>query len=416
MKLKTFHGRTMAETLAKVKREFGKDAVILNTRSTPKQGVLGLRGKPYVEITAARQMSDLPAPLKQGMLPVRSGRTNESDGAAEIVTSHKIIPVTTPATTHDRSLFSEISDLKKMVSDLVRTSNRSRHSSLPHDLVETYQQLIENEVADELASEMVQQVHLQLTDSQQRDSRKVREVLSSLVGSMLPPAAPIQLLTTRTPTIIAFVGPTGVGKTTTIAKLAANFCLREHRKVGLITLDTYRIAAVDQLKTYAQIIDIPIEVAMTVNQFSDAISRMADREVILVDTAGRSQRERSKMLELQTYFNAVKPHEIHLVLSSTCGEKVLCDTMDRFSPLGFDHVIFTKLDEAIGFGVILTCLQKTKVKLSYITTGQDVPDDIEVGHKERLTQLILSDQKNEVGENFSQLDVGSMSSLAIAKG
>ncbi len=402
MKLRTFHGTTMAETLEKVKREFGKDAVILNTRTTPKNGVLGLRGKPRVEITAARQMSDLPEQLKRGTLPVRSDRATKPATAAETGNPRQIKSSSTREMIPDRSLFSEISDLKKMVSGLVKTSNRPHREAIPDDLVETYQHLIENSVADELATEMVQQVHQQLTATQRCDSKMVRETLSSLMGAMIPPSSPIQLTATSRPTMIAFVGPTGVGKTTTIAKLAANFCLREHRKVGLITLDTYRIAAVDQLKTYAQIIDIPIEVAMSVDQFKDAVARMADRDVILIDTAGRSQRDLSKLHELQKYFDAVKPDEIHLVLSSTCGEKVLTDTIDRFTRLGFDRVIFTKLDEAIGLGVILTCLQKAKVKLSYITTGQDVPDDIEVGRRERLTELILANEVNSFGEKISQ--------------
>lgn len=375
----------MAETLAKVKREFGKDAVILNTRTQARNGVLGIRGKPYVEITAAKQMSDLPESLRRSTLKVRPAREKFADGAADIVSPPNNQSVSIPPTV----LSSEISELKAMVSELVRETRKTRSSPVPDDLIETYQHLIENAVADELATEMVHQIDNHLTDEQRRDPEVIHSRLTSLMGSMIPESTPIQLAKTSGPTIIALVGPTGVGKTTTIAKLAANFCLRENKKVGLITLDTYRIAAVEQLKTYAQIIEIPIEVAMSLHQLQEAIARMADRDIILIDTAGRSQRDGDKIKELQKYFQEVKPHEIHLVLSSTCGEKVLCQTIDRFNVLGFDRVIFTKLDEAIGFGVILTCLQKAKVQLSYLTTGQDVPDDIEVGQSQRVAELIL---------------------------
>lgn len=388
----------MAETLAKVKRELGKDAVILNTRTQARNGVLGIRGKPYVEITAAKQMSDLPESLRRSTLKVRPVREKFADGAADIVSSpsNQSVPLSSTV------LSSEISELKAMVSELVRETRKSQSSPVPDDLIETYQHLIENAVADELATEMVHQIGDHLTDEQRRDPAVIRSRLTSLMVSMIPESTPIQLATTSGPTIIALVGPTGVGKTTTIAKLAANFCLRENKKVGLITLDTYRIAAVEQLKTYAQIIEVPIEIAMSTHQLHEAVTRMADLDIILIDTAGRSQRDESKIKELQRYLQEVKPHEIHLVLSSTCGEKVLCDTMDRFKVLGFNRVIFTKLDEAIGFGVILTCLQRAKVQLSYLTTGQDVPDDIEVGQSHRMAELILTGNRINTNNSVSK--------------
>jgi flagellar biosynthesis protein FlhF len=164
--------------------------------------------------------------------------------------------------------------------------------------------------------------------------------------------------------------------------------------VGLITIDTYRIAAVEQLKTYARIIDVPLEVAVTPDELKDAVARLSDRDIILIDTAGRSQRDAIKVKELRSFFNAVRPDEVHLVLSSTGGERVLAETIERFQEIGVDRVIFTKLDEAIGFGVILTCLQKVDAKLSYVTTGQDVPDDIRIGEGKALAELILGNWKN----------------------
>jgi flagellar biosynthesis protein FlhF len=192
--------------------------------------------------------------------------------------------------------------------------------------------------------------------------------------------------------VIALIGPTGVGKTTTIAKLAANLCLREEQKVGLITIDTYRIAAVEQLKTYAVIIDVPLEVVFSPSQLEQAVRRMNDRDVILIDTAGRSQRDGERIKELRAYFGAVEPDEVHLVLAGTCGERVLTETIQQFRELGVNRVIFTKLDEAIGFGVILACIQKAEAKLSYVTTGQDVPDDIHVGEGGTLARWILGER------------------------
>lgn len=376
----------MAEALDQVKRQFGRDAVILNTRTVTKGGVLGMGSNPHVEITAARGVSDLPEPLRRGrLLESRLDRGKRADGAATPMSS----PSRAAASLPSDALLSEVGTLRSLVQDLVRETRRSQLPSLPGELHETYRRLVENAVAEHIAQQLVDGIRRELTDDQLRDPECVREHLARRVESMLPTAGPIRPARTGEPTIIALIGPTGVGKTTTIAKLAANFCLREHRKVGLITIDTYRIAAVEQLKTYAQIIDVPLEVAMSPDQLESAVARMCDRDVILIDTAGRSQRDHTKIKELSAFFNAVRPDEVHLVLAGTGGETVLMETIQRFRELGVDRVIFTKLDEAIGFGVMLACLQKAEARLSYVTTGQDVPDDIHVGECKALAQLIL---------------------------
>ena len=290
------------------------------------------------------------------------------------------------------AVLSEVGELKSLVSDLVFETRRRHASHVPEGLFDTYQRLIENAVAERIAHGLIERVRKQLTPEQLRDPRAVRANLAGLLESMLPTGGPIQVAPKDVPRVIALIGPTGVGKTTTIAKLAANFCLREHRKVGLITIDTYRIAAVEQLKTYAEIIDVPLEVATSPYQLKEAAARMADRDIILIDTAGRGQRDAAKIRELCRFFEVVRPDEVHLVLSSTSAETVLTDTIERFKEFSPDRVIFTKLDEALGFGVILNCLQKADTRLSYVTTGQDVPDDIEVGKSTALAALILRER------------------------
>ncbi len=290
------------------------------------------------------------------------------------------------------TLASEVTALKAVVSDLVRETRGSRVANLPSGLYEAYLKLVGNAVAEEVAHQLVDTVRGKLTDEQAADPQAVRAYLADAVESMLPTAAPIRPVRTGEPTIIALIGPTGVGKTTTLAKLAANLSLREHRKVGLITIDTYRISAVEQLKTYARIIDVPLEVVMSPRELNDAVMRMSDREVILIDTAGRSQRDAVKIKELRGFFDVVKPDEVHLVLASTCSEGVLTETIRRFSDVGVNRVIFTKLDEAVGFGVILACVQKAEARLSYVTTGQDVPDDIHLGKGPALARLILGER------------------------
>lgn len=386
MKIRTFRGRTMADTLKQVKRHFGPGAVILNTRSVAEKGLFGVGKKPLVEISAARALADLPESLRGGTLTDRRRPLDQAEGAATVTPQpSRFSQVPTPET-----LLSEVGALKSLVHDLVRQTRRAGTAHAPDELHGVYKNLIENAVADEIAQQLVAEARRKLAPGQRIDRDVIRTNLTAAVETMLPTAGPIRLSSAAAgPTIIALIGPTGVGKTTTIAKLAAHFCLRARKKVGLVTIDTYRIAAVEQLRTYAEIINVPLEVVMSQHELPPALDRLADRDVIFLDTAGRSPRDREKNAELQRFFQTVRPHEVHLVLAGTSAPATLFDAVDRFRHLGIDRVIFTKLDETVGFGVMLACLQKAGARLSYVTTGQDVPDDIRVGEAGALARLIL---------------------------
>lgn len=391
----------MAEVLARVKREFGRNAVILNTRSAREGGILGIGRRACVEITAAPDMPDLPVSQHHGIigtgfrgqgrgLDTAPKRVARAEGAAMPMSPTALI-VRSRVSTED--VLSEVGALKSLVSDLVYETRRRDAHKLPERLFQLYQCLVENAVAERIAQGLIEQTRRQLTHDKLRDSTAVRACLARLLESMLPVGGPIQIMSSNEPVIIALIGPTGVGKTTTIAKLAANLRLRECRSVGMVTIDTYRIAAVEQLRTYAQIIDVPLHVASSPRQLKAAVESMADRDIILIDTAGRSQRDAVKIRDLRRFFDAVTPDEIHLVLSSTASESVLDETIECFRELAPNRVIFTKLDEAVGFGVILNCLQKAGRGLSYLTTGQDVPDDIEVAENKTLVAKILQERQ-----------------------
>lgn len=392
----------MAEALDRVKEAFGKDAVVLSTRSSDRSGVLGLGGRSYVEITAARDISDLPPSVRPTTLRVKSGATKQADGAAEIVNRPRTADRTSA------SIEDELGNLKTMVTELMlharRTSALSAAPqpsntptvSVPPELLDFHRRLVQHSVAEELAASLVRSVRDALRPEQLLDPRAVDRQLADRLEPMIPTAGGISLdRNPGRPTIVALVGPTGVGKTTTVAKLAANYSLRERRRVGMITIDTYRIAAIEQLRTYAQIMDIPLAVAATPSQLSTAIADMRDRELILIDTAGRGQRDAEKIEELNQYFQLHHPDELHLVLAGTASERVLHQAIEKFGRLGVDRVIFTKLDEALGFGVILSCLQKANAKLSYVTTGQGVPEDIEIGTGGRVAQCIVKGAFND---------------------
>ena len=229
----------------------------------------------------------------------------------------------------------------------------------------------------------------------------IQEAMAECIERMLPGTEPCAAPAGGRE-IIALVGPTGVGKTTTIAKLAAQCKLRERRRVALITTDTYRIAAVAQLRAYADILSLPLEVVYTPDELAGTLGRMAEYDVILVDTSGRSQNDVERLDELKCFLDAARAHVadgaqtgnaslvVHLVLSCTASEGQMFEVVDRFSQLGVDRVAFTKLDEAVGLGVILNVAHRLDVRLSYLTTGQDVPDDIQVGHCRRIAEMILN--------------------------
>lgn len=409
MNLQTFKAATMAEALTQVKSNMGSDAVILHTRTFYTRQWLGLRRREMVEITAGkglnvgrRRFVAEPAPSAQPTRVTAAGlaayRSRPAGGDSERALSPSGGPkvagralLETPAATSAAmlGLSKEMGDLKTLVKDLV-TANRHRQCpQVPEELVDYYLQLITNQVADELAIDIVKALQKQVRPEHFAQPEFIREKLSDQLEKLIPTAGPIVRTKTVGPHVVALIGPTGVGKTTTLAKLAANLKLREKHRVGLITLDTFRIAAVDQLKRYADIIGSPLRVVSSGEELREAVKAMSDCDFLLIDTAGRSPKDTMKLNELRGLLSAVEPDEVHLVLSTTASEDAIELAVSRFSEVRVDKIIFTKFDEAAHVGVVLNVIRKVNKSLSYITTGQDVPDDIEVGRSRRLAQLIL---------------------------
>ena len=394
--LKTYQACSMAEALAAVKRDMGRDAVILHTRSFRKGGLLGVGGRQMWEITASRNVNvqrrrikKLSEPLASGPARARPSAATRGAGAVAVIDG----PAYVAPTDREDPLTRQVQALATMMETLVQDRRVADRPTVPEELFEFYLDLVQQEVTEDIAEELMRKVRAQLTGDQLQDKALIRVKLQEFVASMIPTTSTAIGPATGRPRVIVLIGPTGVGKTTTIAKLAANLKLRQGRRVGLITIDTYRIAAVEQLRTYAQIINVPLKVVMTPEELTSALSSLGDCDVVLVDTAGRSQNDVDRLGELNGFLGAARPDEVHLVLSATANQRHIEAAMDRFGALGVDRLILTKLDEAVSFGMILNIVRRLNAALSFVTTGQDVPDDIEVSEGRRLAELIVTGGK-----------------------
>ena len=282
----------------------------------------------------------------------------------------------------------------------------------PATLEAAYAQLIEQEVARELADRILTKVECELADAIDAgatpSASAVREAIEREIAALLPAdsedgfrfESAMTAAQTRAHSRgressarrIAFVGPTGVGKTTTLAKIAAQLSLKRGLKVGIVAADTYRIAAVDQLRTYAEILGIAVEVASSPTDAARACERLGDVDVILIDTAGRSQNDRMKLSELRAFLAAAEPDETHLVLSATAGARTLAREAESFGALGIDRLVLTKLDEAASFGTLISLVERLGTRVSFLTHGQEVPEHIETARGRRLASLVMGSE------------------------
>lgn len=376
----------MQEALSKVRFELGPEAAVLHTREVASsRWSRWFGGGRQIEITATTQVS-VPSrlPAKAEPAPITEPVTANVPPAPHFEVS---TPPTSLSPNHDH-LQQQLGQLQSMVEDLCRRSQKDHGHDWPQEMFELYTDLIEAEVTEELARELIERVRSDAPGEEITDRTLAKARICRMIEDEISVAGPIACRPGQC-RVVAMVGPTGVGKTTTIAKLAANFRLREKKRVALVTVDTYRIAAVDQLRTYAEIIDLPLFVVSTPREMGEAIEQLRDYDLVLIDTAGRSPRDGVKIQELKEFLAEARTDDIHLVLSSANSAKSLARTAEDFSVVGTTSLLLTKLDEASGLGNLLPLLRSSKLPLSYLTNGQNVPDDIEPAERRRLARVVL---------------------------
>lgn len=407
MDIKTYRAKTMRDALELVRRELGPQAAVLHTREVNNGPLRRLVfGRKYE--VAASAVVNVPSRLPEAMQeqelgfggtdhPVR-GFEAEADGqdcrsyGYSASDTQQLTPVDDYRARYRddfrRQVAGQLDELHAMVEKLCEQAASAPAHDLPEALFHVFTNLIEAEVDESTAREWIDQLRNEGVPRSLDDASLVMGRVADYLESEISVSGPITIDVNKC-RVVALVGPTGVGKTTTIAKLAANYRLREKRRVGLITVDTYRVAAVEQLRTYADIIDLPMEVVATPREMREAVARMSHLDLVLMDTAGRSPRDEVKIQELKSMLAEAEPDEVHLVLSSTAGAKSLISTAERFADVGTTAVLLTKIDEAHSLGHLVSLVRSVPLAVSYLTDGQNVPDDIQVARSGEMAAMLL---------------------------
>ncbi|URM31696.1 flagellar biosynthesis protein FlhF [Cytobacillus firmus] len=382
MKVKKFMAASMPDAMKQIRAELGKDAVILNSRVVYTGGVLGFFKKRSIEVMAAadpnQEIEQKPA-LKPAVIPAPSNHFKENTEESLFSGSRT-----------SNELIREISSLKQMLSSL---ADGQQISPVYPDEIRKVMQLLNEQEIDNSIQDQVLQVLLEKWYLGGAKA-KVAEVEAWLHEELIKQIEEIPFSgISFTKKYINVAGPTGVGKTTTLAKMAAECVIKHKKNAAFITADTYRIAAIDQLKTYAGILDIPLEVCYTIEDFRQAAEKLKDYDLVLIDTAGRNFRNRQYVEDLKNVIDFEKDMETFLVLSLTAKQKDMEDIYNQFSIIDIDKLIFTKADETSTYGAMYNLIHKYKKGAAYITNGQDVPDDILMAEPEAIVKQLMGKKK-----------------------
>lgn len=361
MIIKKFTAPTLAQALSKVREELGTDAIILNTRNVKKGGVLNLMGSSVYEVTAA--IDDKPP--GESMTDLQS---NVRDLSYRVQVDH---------------IIDDIKELKLSIRDLADSALTGEMDGLPIQLATLLKRLRDSGMDEKIAKRLIRQLLSDLKGHELTKPKIIADKATAILMSGMGEVRPIPKGGTK-PRIIAFVGPTGSGKTTTIAKLATEISLNMNKKIAVLNIDTKRVDAVGQLKAYCRIINIPLYVAYSPDEIPGIMPRIMENDITLVDTPGSGPMDRPQMIEMIEFLQKLVPQEVHLTLSVTTSFMEMKRVFNNFGLMKPNRILFTKLDETDNYGTMLSFALVARERWSYVTFGQNVPGDFDIADPEKL--------------------------------
>jgi flagellar biosynthesis protein FlhF len=416
MLVKKYEAKDMQQAMDDVVKELGSTAVILNSRKIRKKGLVSLFSKPLVEVMVAYEPRKpresprkAPPALREaargaygsyasGVAPEGAPAAAPSPAAAPVALT-AAAPLAAPAA-YERAAYTEVAlpgggdigsrlaSLDQVLNDFIGKFSHIKRDitwDFPAEVENLLRNMCENQVREELALSIAREAEEIL---KKRREAEAYEVIYHLVLDSLGAPAPIAVKKYQQK-VILFVGPTGVGKTTSLVKLASAFAINHKQKAAIINTDTYRIAAHEQLRTYADILDIPLAVAYRMEEVETALADMGDRDVIFIDTAGKRPGDPRHQEDISRIISYAKPEDIFLCVAAPTCFSAVREIVDTYAFAGDYKLLFTKLDETRSRGMVLNTVRYAKRPLAYITTGQNVPDDLEIADCPALARQIL---------------------------
>lgn len=390
MRVRRYVVKKLEDAKPAILRDLGKDAIIISTNKVKLKGFMGLLGKYQFEVLAASDGKSTPnQPIQKPVIKQKTLLTQEKSPIADSKQSNEL-----------ELIKNDLMENKKLLQNLLSDfSNVS--TEFPQGFNELYKLLLSQGIVEEKSKRLITTLQKQCSEAHTNLDRdflvnKLKKIIIQELDEIV-----CKDINTNEAFSIALVGPTGVGKTTTLAKIAAHSALHQHKKVGFITLDNYRIAAAEQLKIYGDILDVPVVVANTIAEYEEAIQSLNDREQVFIDTAGRSHRNTEQLLELKRYFDKLALDTILLVFSVTTNFKDLLPIYNTFKIFEPKGLILSKLDETETYGNIYNIVSEFRLPVFYLTTGQNVPEDITSLNSEQIANNILGlqEQTLKIGED-----------------
>ena len=399
MIIKKFQAKTEEEAVSAARKEMGENVVIMSVRSVRKKGLTSFMRKPVVEVTVGMEEESERTPSSNPFSELARQSINRGMVRQQMPAGADIIADDEPVSDkgkNEKVIEQRLDSLQSLLEkQLTKEPEKDEFETAGEEddsvafLKLIYNTLIDNEVAEKYANELLDEIGKINTPKSSVDF-----ILGNIYQKMIlkfgqPVTIPLGLERQR---VIFFIGPTGVGKTTTIAKLASKLCINHKKKVVLLTTDTYRIAAAEQLKTYAGILNVPFRVIYTEEEMTAALDDYKDYDYILVDTAGHSQHNEAQKDAMAHFLSCIGDSvdkDTYLVVSATTKYRDLLTIADAYSEFTDYKLIFTKLDETTTLGNLFNLCMHTGASMSYVTCGQNVPDDIAVFSPQSTVKQLL---------------------------